>query len=73
MIPVERFCPHCEKLEERRIECRKETIAVRGEPIEVDADVAVCVACGQDIADMELDEATLERAYNMYRRRHTVS
>ncbi len=56
----------------RRIEHRRETLVVRGTPIDVDADVAVCATCGEDMADMELDDATLERAYTIYRRRSDV-
>jgi putative zinc finger/helix-turn-helix YgiT family protein len=56
----------------RRIEQRRETLLVRGEPIDVDRDVAVCTRCHAEIGDMELEDATLERAYNEYRRRHGI-
>jgi len=66
------FCPPCGMMTGRRIQARKETLNVRGVPIEVDADVAVCVACGQDVADMDLDDMTLERAYAIYRQRFNI-
>ncbi len=66
------FCPLCGTVSRRCIERRRETLVVRGTPIDVDADVAVCIDCGEDMADMELDDATLERAYTIYRRRFGI-
>jgi len=64
------FCPACMKDVDVRIEERRETLPVRGEDVEVDARVAVCTRCGGDIWDDEFDDATLERAFAEYRRRH---
>lgn len=51
-------------------EAREETIAVRGEPQPVMAEVSVCPACGQDLADALRDDRTLASAYHAYRQRH---
>ncbi len=63
-------CFECEQLVEPRIEERKETLPVRGEPVEVLARVGVCPECGADMSVPELDEATLVAAFNQYRSRH---
>jgi len=53
-----------------RIEDRRETLPVRGEDIEVEARVAVCSTCGEDVWLDELEDATLALAFAEYRRRH---
>jgi len=64
------FCPRCMKDTDVRIEDRRETLPVRSEDIEVEARVAVCVTCGEEVWVDELEDATLERAFAEYRRRH---
>lgn len=66
------FCPECESMSGRRIEHRQETLPVRGVPITVDADVAICLNCGQAVEDRVLDEATLGRAYAAYRQQYGI-
>lgn len=66
------FCPECETLSLRRYERRQETLVVRGEPITVDALVAICCVCGKAVEDEELDSASLTAAYAEYERRHGV-
>lgn len=72
MVDEKVFCPACHALSDRHIEHRRETLVVRGDPIEVDADIAVCTQCGEEIGDMALSDAILERAYTEYRRRHDI-
>jgi putative zinc finger/helix-turn-helix YgiT family protein len=72
MMPDVEWCVECGAISARRIEKRTETYLVRNEPITVEADVAVCSACGADVADPELDDVTLKRAYAEYRRRHNL-
>lgn len=64
------FCPQC--MEERgvHVEDRREVLPVRGEDIEVEAQVAVCNVCGEDVWLDGLEEETLSRAYAEFRRRH---
>lgn len=72
MVDETMFCPKCHALSSRRIEQRRETLVVRGDAIEVDAEVAVCPQCGEEIGDIDLSDAILERAYSEYRRRHGI-
>lgn len=65
-----RFCPNCDELREVSREHRVETHHVRGEPIEVEAEVVVCSVCREAISDPELDEQTLGKVYDIYRDRH---
>jgi len=64
------FCPTCMKDTDVRIEDRRETLPVRGEDIEVEARVAVCLTCGEDVWMDELEDETLAQAFAEYRRRH---
>ena len=64
------FCPQCMKESDVRVEARREVLPVRGEDVEVAAQVAVCAVCGQDVWLDGLEEETLRQAYAEYRRRH---
>ncbi|MEI6451685.1 MAG: type II TA system antitoxin MqsA family protein [Actinomycetes bacterium] len=64
------FCPTCMKDTDVRIEDRRETLPVRGEDIEIEARVAVCSTCGEDVWLDELEDETLALAFAEYRRRH---
>lgn len=64
------YCPMCDEDQPLRREIRREVYRVRGESIEVDAEVLVCERCGGDVADRECDERTLRLAYDTYRERH---
>ena len=64
------FCPGCRANQEFKTVSKPQSLKVKGEKIEVVADVALCVVCGQDIFNIELDSATLSLAYNEYRKRH---
>jgi putative zinc finger/helix-turn-helix YgiT family protein len=66
------FCPTCLVKTNRRIERRRESYPVRGTSIEVEADVALCVRCGTELADFELGDAALTRAYDVYRQLHGI-
>lgn len=66
------FCPACHALSDPRFLRRRETLPVRGEPIEVDAEVMVCARCGEEVTDMAIGDAILERAYAEYRVRHDI-
>ena len=66
----EAFCPNCEGYTEATIGVEKEVYNVRGEPIEIDAEIIVCQECGTKIFDEERDSRNLEKAYNLYREKH---
>ncbi|HOO52024.1 MAG TPA: type II toxin-antitoxin system MqsA family antitoxin [Alphaproteobacteria bacterium] len=64
------YCPNCDKEVILREERRKETYPVKGEEITIDATVCVCSECNEDVWDRETDDANLDMAYNIYRKRH---
>jgi putative zinc finger/helix-turn-helix YgiT family protein len=66
------FCPECGVEGEIEIREGKETFHVKGEPITVQTHVAVCVSCEEEILDRELDSANLERAFTIYRQKHSL-
>ena len=66
------FCPTCLAQSERHIARRRETYPVRGVPIEVDVDITFCSQCGAEIADPEMEDAALTRAYDLYRRMYDI-
>ncbi|MBF4509335.1 MAG: DUF4065 domain-containing protein [Aeromicrobium sp.] len=65
-------CPECLRATDYDVVERQETHCVRGEEIVVDAQVAVCRRCGQDIGLSELDDQTYGAAYAIYRSRHDL-
>lgn len=67
---MERYCPFCGGFTASEVrECR-ETYPVRGEDIEVQAQVAYCLKCGEALFDEQLDGENLKRAYSIYRQKH---
>lgn len=69
---MRKYCEECGKEVETKIITKKEAYDVCGETIEVDAQVLVCAECGEEFYFEELDNATLVRAYNEYRRKHKL-
>jgi len=66
------FCPNCEEYTEATLAVEKEIYNVRGEPIEIEAEVAICQKCGEKIFDEERDSRNLEKAYSQYRENHNL-
>jgi putative zinc finger/helix-turn-helix YgiT family protein len=66
------FCPNCEEYTKATSRIEKEAYNVRGEPIEVEAEVAICQKCGAKIFDEERDSRNLEKAYSHYREKHNL-
>ncbi|MHB1340612.1 MAG: type II TA system antitoxin MqsA family protein [Coriobacteriia bacterium] len=64
------YCDHCKQMREYDVVTRTETYAVKGDAVTVDASVALCRVCGLEISIEELDDATLQKAYGIYRARH---
>ncbi|MBI4304383.1 MAG: DUF4065 domain-containing protein [Chloroflexi bacterium] len=64
------LCPNCEQYTQATSGVQKETYNVRGEPIEVEAEVVVCQRCGSKVFDEERDSRNLEKAYNRYREKY---
>lgn len=69
---MKKYCEECRREVETKIITQNEVYDVCGEKIEVEAQVLVCAECGEDFYSEELDNATLIRAYNEYRRRHKL-
>lgn len=67
------YCPKCDARRELEIRRVKQTFPVLGELIEVKSEVAFCKVCGEDVFDRELDFATLEKAYDKYRKTKGMS
>ena len=66
------FCPNCEEYTGVTFRVEKEVYNVRGEPIEIEAEVAICQKCGSKIFDEERDSRNLEKAYSHYREVHNL-
>jgi len=66
------LCPICEEHTEVTLRVDKETYNVRGEPTEIEADIAICQKCGAKIFDEERDSRNLEKAYSLYRKNHNL-
>ena len=66
------FCEKCERNVDTNVEKRKENYLVCGEQIEVDADVLLCSECGKELFCEGLDNVTLVKAYNKYRKKHKL-
>ncbi len=69
---MRKYCEECGKEAETKMITKKEAYDVCGETIEVDAQVLICADCGEELYSEELDNATLVRVYNEYRRRHKL-
>lgn len=65
-------CEKCGEIFNTRVETRNETLPVRGDKIDIVANVRVCEKCGTDIFDKVLDNENLLRAYDIYRHKHHI-
>ncbi len=66
------FCPNCEEYTEATLGVEKEVYNVRGEPIEIEAEIVTCQKCGKKIFDEERDSRNLAIAYFLYRVKHKL-
>ena len=66
------YCANCRDERDVRIDQRRESFNVRGDAIEVESNVAVCLECDEDVFVERLDEQNLTRAYDAYRRKHDL-
>ena len=67
---MKKYCDKCQRNVETKIITKKETYNVRGEMVDVDAQILTCADCGEELFCEELDNDTLVRAYNKYREKH---
>ncbi|MGB9859743.1 MAG: YgiT-type zinc finger protein [Moorellaceae bacterium] len=68
MLPKKAYCHTCDAERELEIRVVEQTFPVRGDPVTIEAPVAFCAVCGEEVFDRELDFAALEQAYAEYRR-----
>ena len=66
------LCPSCEEHTEATLGVEKEVYHVRGEPIEIEAEVVTCQKCSNKIFEEERDSRNLEKAYSHYRDEHKL-
>lgn len=66
------YCPNCNKMMDSEVVERLETLSVRGEVIQLKVKMRVCKECGEPLADDELDDISLKRFYDEYRRRNNL-
>ena len=67
-----KYCPKCEAERECKAEPRMESYPVRGEEIEIKANVMICPVCGEDLFDKKLDSLNLQKVYDVYRKKHDL-
>lgn len=63
-----KYCDICKKETETKIINKKEIYEVYGEQIEVETQVLVCCDCGEELFCEQLDNETLIKAFNTYRK-----
>jgi len=66
------FCPWCDTEVRANIAEKPSALRVRGEDVSYAASIAICPNCGEAIGDSRLEQANLERAYDVYRSRHGI-
>lgn len=69
---MKKYCDECGKDVKTKIIKKDEVYNVCGESFKVEAQVLVCAECGEELYSEELDNATLNKVYNAYRRKHKL-
>ncbi|MCF0112273.1 MAG: DUF4065 domain-containing protein [Erysipelotrichaceae bacterium] len=69
---MRKYCEKCGKSVDTIVVTKKESYEVCGELTEVDAQVLVCAQCKEELFCEELDNDTLVRCYNEYRKKHKL-
>jgi len=62
------YCGACESMHCTKIIEKEQTLSVKGKSITLTIPVRICEVCGEEVLDEELDEATLARFYDEYRK-----
>jgi len=65
-------CPNCEKITDLENFKIKETLRVRGEPINVDVEYNKCSECNKEFEEPRSKNDPLEKAYREYRSKHNM-
>lgn len=69
---MKKYCEACNKETETIVIQKKEIYKVLGEEIEVEASILTCKECGEELFCEKLDNETLIKAYNAYRKKHKL-
>lgn len=64
------YCPFCADEREIIIKTVNESYPVKGEDIEITANVSICTACGNEIWNEDLDTQNLKNAFDVFRSKH---
>jgi putative zinc finger/helix-turn-helix YgiT family protein len=72
MTIIQSVCPHCEAKRDIRIVRERETVKIRGEDIDYEAEYSVCLSCGKDFASSVQMEYCLAASRAVYRQRHGI-
>lgn len=72
ILQKELYCYNCDKYNTVDIIKRNEIYVVKGEPIEIEVQICICEGCGEELFDKELDELNIERAFDIYRKKHEL-
>ena len=66
------YCNNCGWVKNTFTENIKEKFNIRGEEIQIEGQALFCAKCKKRIADIELDNALMQKAYNKYRKEHNL-
>lgn len=67
-----KYCHKCDGMKEITLSKVEEEYPVKGEPIVIDAEVAICSCCGEQVFSEEHDDNNLNAAYAVYRKKHNL-
>src|SRR5450756_3149064 len=65
-------CPECEQISDLETLQKDLEIVVRGEPIEVNAELLRCLSCGEEFKDLKSDVDLFDLAFRDYRHKHNM-
>lgn len=66
------FCHVCDDYKDVEIITKEETYKVKNDEVKILANICRCVICGEELFDTEIDNNNLEKAYEVYRKRHSL-
>ena len=72
MRKMKRYCECCAKEVNAKVITKTEHYKILGDEISVEARILACPYCGEGFFCEDLDNETLNKAYNEYRKRHKL-
>lgn len=66
------YCEKCDEVKKVMVRKKNEDFFVKGDKINIDAEVAICDTCEKEIFCLELDGKNLKLAYALYREKHAI-